>query len=386
MKRICLFLFIFFTCATISYADLTSLSKKASQLKMGMSLKSVIALLGEPDWLILSSDTGSYKDAVPPNLYQVMWSNNDCVPVAVHFDISNSKATGWDEGKWLCGSSAKPFTPSPQYSLDQKNRREFLNSKLGFQGNEIVLSSAEISNSLDEEPVIGWDGKPVPRRVTKSKPEEIPSLPGAMEKPGKVYVLYEIDIYSESKFEGELITRANSGTVLTALKKEGDWIIIRTLNEKIGWVHKDWVVGTEKIIKDLEAKAELTLVSDIKELEAKIRKIPASKIEENLLGYQQLLQLDPLNKKYKQKVIYYESKLSKENKKSTLDMINSPLEQLNAELTGKTERQITAIVGRPAKTVELGNNMYMWVYGNTNTSKDRCILFQNGKASGVSFW
>ena len=113
----------------------------------------------------------------------------------------------------------------------------------------IVLFFARISSSLDEEPVIGWDGKPVPKRVTKSKPEEIPSLPGAMEKSEKVYVLYEIDIYSKSKFGGKLITKADSGTVLTVLKKEGDWINIRTLNEKFGWVHKDWVVGNkDKII------------------------------------------------------------------------------------------------------------------------------------------
>lgn len=49
----------------------------------------------------------------------------------------------------------------------------------------IVLFFAEVSISSDEEPIIGWDGKPVPGRVTKSKPGENLSLPGTLEKSTK---------------------------------------------------------------------------------------------------------------------------------------------------------------------------------------------------------
>jgi len=45
----------------------------------------------------------------------------------------------------------------------------------------IVLFFAEISFSLDEEPVIGWDGKPVPETMTKSKTGKNLSSPDAKE-------------------------------------------------------------------------------------------------------------------------------------------------------------------------------------------------------------
>jgi len=44
----------------------------------------------------------------------------------------------------------------------------------------ILLLFAEISISSDEEPIIGWDGKPVPGKVTKSTPGENLSSPGAI--------------------------------------------------------------------------------------------------------------------------------------------------------------------------------------------------------------
>lgn len=46
----------------------------------------------------------------------------------------------------------------------------------------IILFFAQVSISSDEEPIIGWDGKPVPGAVTKSKPDENFSSPGAMER------------------------------------------------------------------------------------------------------------------------------------------------------------------------------------------------------------
>ena len=52
----------------------------------------------------------------------------------------------------------------------------------------IVFFFAEISISSDEEPIIGWYGKPVPGRVTKSKPGENLSLQGTKDS-GKKFGL-----------------------------------------------------------------------------------------------------------------------------------------------------------------------------------------------------
>ena len=46
----------------------------------------------------------------------------------------------------------------------------------------IVLFFAQVSISSDEEPIIGWDGKPVPSAVTKSEPGENLSSPSAIKK------------------------------------------------------------------------------------------------------------------------------------------------------------------------------------------------------------
>jgi hypothetical protein len=114
----------------IAFAETTALSKKASTLKMGMSLKGVVKLLGNPTWLILPTDGGEYEGFVPPGLYGLMWINGECAPVAVHFKETNSSVTGWDEGKLLCGEDPKLFNPSDKFSIQEKDRSAFFKSKL----------------------------------------------------------------------------------------------------------------------------------------------------------------------------------------------------------------------------------------------------------------
>ena len=131
MKKVLYILFLIFFVSITTFAGTTALSKKASSLKMGMSLKSTVKLLGEPTWLILSTDGGEYQGFVPTGLYSLLWRNGNCHPVVVDFNMKNNKVTGWDEGRLLCGEDPKLFTPSDIYNIiKNKNRKAFYNSKL----------------------------------------------------------------------------------------------------------------------------------------------------------------------------------------------------------------------------------------------------------------
>lgn len=132
----------------------------------------------------------------------------------------------------------------------------------------------------------------------------ISSVAKASGEAEKVYLKHDVNIFSKQSFKGKLIKSAEVGTSLTIIKKEGDWINIRTTDGKIGWVHKNWVTeNREKLKKEL-----------IKDLEAKVKPIPSYKINENLKIYKKLLKLDPKNIKYKEKVAYYSSKLEEKKK------------------------------------------------------------------------
>ena len=64
-----------------------------------------------------------------------------------------------------------------------------------------------------------------------------------------------------------------------------------------------------KDIKQLNKK-----ITKIGKLEQKVKNLPASKILENLNGYEELLKLDPNNELYKKKVAHYQAKYEKKNK------------------------------------------------------------------------
>lgn len=163
----------------------------------------------------------------------------------------------------------------------------------------------------------------------------------------KAYLKYDVNIFSEQNFEGKLIKSAEIGTSLTVIKKDGDWINIRTSDEKIGWVHKNWVTGNrEKLRKEI-----------IKDLEAKVKPIPAYNINGNLKIYKKLLKLDPNNIKYKEKVAYYSSKLEEKKKRREQLRAGSDLELLNwhwSEDCGyvKAQGQVKNISGRKLERVE----------------------------------
>ena len=83
------------------------------------------------------------------------------------------------------------------------------------------------------------------------------------------------------------------------------------------------------IIMEAEVRADIIIDkakksdSDIKKreliskLEAKVKKIPVSKYKENLDIYKQLYELDPENKRYRDKIGFYEVRLKQEKKENT---------------------------------------------------------------------
>ena len=76
----------------------THLNPKASQLKVGMKLRAVKALLGEPQWASIVVDEGRLAIRERNMEFVLRWRNRPCVPVRVTFR-RGLKITGWDDGR-----------------------------------------------------------------------------------------------------------------------------------------------------------------------------------------------------------------------------------------------------------------------------------------------
>jgi len=97
----------------------------------------------------------------------------------------------------------------------------------------------------------------------------------------------------------------------------------------------------------------------INEIEKKVRKLPASKISENLKLYKKLSGLDPTNPRYKQKVVYYNAKYKKKKEEEKRQRLkaNSDLELLNWRWSSEhgyvtAEGQVKNISGKKLENVE----------------------------------
>lgn len=88
----------------------TQLSKKAAHLKVGMTKKQVLDLLGPATW-------GDKDKGIPLTL---AWRNGNCNPVVVTFD-KHMKVDGWDEGRVECKDSTYEDVPDVQYSCSDTN-------------------------------------------------------------------------------------------------------------------------------------------------------------------------------------------------------------------------------------------------------------------------
>ena len=102
---------------------ISQLSKKASQLKMGISREAVIQLLGPATWASIPSDKGEFAIPGPETRLELFWNNPCCVPVVVDFD-RNLRVIGWDEGR-LCTEDAHLLEPPEGYSCKKPDRGKF---------------------------------------------------------------------------------------------------------------------------------------------------------------------------------------------------------------------------------------------------------------------
>jgi len=110
----------------LSYATagkVTELSKKASQLKMGMSRQAVIRLLGPATWASIPGDEGEFPIPDPRIKLELYWRNPGCAPVVVDFN-RNLRVIGWGEGR-LCIKDAHLLEPSDEYSCKKPDRAKF---------------------------------------------------------------------------------------------------------------------------------------------------------------------------------------------------------------------------------------------------------------------
>ena len=65
------------------------------------------------------------------------------------------------------------------------------------------------------------------------------------------------------------------------------------------------------------------------------------------------------------------------------DMVSMSLDTLRMKLKGKTKTEIKVIVGSPDRIVN-SSGKECWIYGNTNTSRDRGIVFDGERVLTVT--
>lgn len=176
-----------------------------------------------------------------------------------------------------------------------------------------------------------------------------------------VYASYEVHAYELPNFGGELVEVVKAGTVLRVIGKDGQWYQVQTSKGKPGWVHSSGLDVDQDVIKKFIASQE----EKIARLEAEVKPLPASKIEENLKIYKQLLELAPENKKYQKKVEHYSSRLYLKEKK---ERAGNDLELLNWAWNHEygyatAEGQVKNISGRKLKNIQA---VVVWYDNNDN--------------------
>ena len=101
-------------------------------------------------------------------------------------------------------------------------------------------------------------------------------------------------------------------------------------------------------------------INKIGKLEQNVKKLPASKVLENLNGYEALLKLDPTNQLYKKKVAHYQAKYEEKRRMdeekerlkalSDLELISWSWSEEHGYVTA--EGQVKNISGQKLKSVE----------------------------------
>lgn len=119
--------FVVAASAVAGQRNATSLSARISSLEKGMAHERVLEILGKPDWAVLSSDSGDFAIANPPDLpterqteFALYWRNKNCTPVVVEFS-KYFKVLGWDPGRH-CGYT---YELPQRYSCTKEDRTRY---------------------------------------------------------------------------------------------------------------------------------------------------------------------------------------------------------------------------------------------------------------------
>jgi SH3-like domain-containing protein len=126
---------------------------------------------------------------------------------------------------------------------------------------------------------------------------------------GSAYAKTSFAIWSNLTSENEVVANATSGEKFTVLAKQKHWYKVKTKDNIIGWVDESWISLDPQTIEALEKEKQEHKTKRITKIEDRLKHVPASNYKENLKLYNKLIQIDPTNKKYKEKVKYYSSKL-----------------------------------------------------------------------------
>ncbi|MCP3890013.1 MAG: SH3 domain-containing protein, partial [Desulfobulbaceae bacterium] len=117
-------------------------------------------------------------------------------------------------------------------------------------------------------------------------------------------------LYSKPTFDSPPVEKLPFGTPMQIIADANSWYEVSTPNNKKGFVAKAWLANSEAEFKIIADKKRAKHEQKISDLENEVKKVPASEVYKNADIYKQLLELDPLNEKYKKKLAHYNTKIS----------------------------------------------------------------------------
>ena len=101
----------------------TALSKKAEQLRIGMTREQAIELLGTPYAAALPQDSGPLT--LPNGSFglELRWKNPGCRDISVMFSENPLLVIGWDDGSGFC--TLKDTRSRKHISCEKEDRKNF---------------------------------------------------------------------------------------------------------------------------------------------------------------------------------------------------------------------------------------------------------------------
>jgi uncharacterized protein YgiM (DUF1202 family) len=136
--------------------------------------------------------------------------------------------------------------------------------------------------------------------------------------PPKVYAKHKVTVFAAPAFDARRIGRFKIGTDFKVLAvQDGFWYKVRTPKKTSGYISRFWVTSDPKTLSQAKAQRKANTAqkkAKIAALEAQAKLIPANNIDKNLQFYRKLLELDPKNRFYKDKVSAYRKRYERHQK------------------------------------------------------------------------